>query len=260
MTTQNDANAKGTAVSPSWTWGSSARLVFDTSAEPGTIINASAQLAQVSLPEPAICSFYLQAAILVQDPLDTVETFTVNLLEGIGRVTVPRQVSFSNQPANLSPLEFTLPFVPVHALNVNVEATINHRSELPSPTCEIEIYFVLAPLTRIPQAEQRLAFGMAMPGEADSLDDDLRDELETEGPTAQQAVLNGRTLDGEGINGEGDDVEGDDDDDDDDGEELTPAERIIAAFTERHGRRPTRIEFKTVVQRIKQRNARRQGR
>lgn len=260
MTTQNDANAKGTAVSPSWTWGSSARLVIDTSGTPGTIVQASAQLAQVSLPEPAICSFYLQARLLVQDPLDTVESFTVNLLEGVGRVTVPRQVSFIGQPSSTSPLEYTLPFVPVHALNVNVEAVINHRSELPSPLCEIEVYFVLSPLTRIPQKAQVLAFGMAMPGEADDLDDGLREELEAEGPTVQQIMSEGQTS---GDASDGDAVQGDHEGDDDEGDdepELSPIDRLRLAMAERLGRPPTRLEVKATVRRIKARQARRRAR
>jgi hypothetical protein len=258
MTTQNDASAKGTAVSPSWTWGSSTRLIFDVSGEPGTSVSASAQLAQVSLPEPAVCSLYIQARLITGSPVDVIRTFTLNLLEGIGRVTVPRQVSFADQPGTLSPIEFTLPWVPVHALNVNVEAVLDHGSETPNPVCEVEVFLVLSPLTRIPQKEQMLAFGMAMPGEADDLDDGLREDLETEGPTAQQAVLNGLASDQDGSSPE---VEGDDEEEgDDDAPELTPLQRLAVAFEDRHGRRPTRIELQTIVQRIRSKRARRSRR
>lgn len=269
MTTQNDAGAKGTAVSPSWTWGSSARLVFDTSGTPGTIVNASAQLAQVSLPEPAICSFYLQAKLIVTDPLDTIESFTVNLLEGVGRVTIPRQITFDGQPSNVSPLEYTLPFVPVHALNVNVEASVNHRSELERPQCDVEIYFVLSPITRIPQQAQKLAFGMGLPGEADDLDDELRGELEAEGPTAAEVMAHGRDQeDGSSPQVDGDDEEqGDEEQGDEEPAEQPRVQRVpgwvlalIDALTERYGRRPTRTELRAAIARRQRRAMRRDQR
>jgi hypothetical protein len=252
MTTQTPK----TAVSPSWTWGSSARLVIDTSGNPGTIVGASAQLAQVSLPEPAICSFYLQASLQVDDPLDVVESFTVNLLEGVGRVTVPRQISFSSQPSTTSPLEYTLPFVPVHALQVNVEAVINHRSELPSPRCEIETYFVLSPITRIPQKIQEMQFGMAMPGEADDLDDELSGELEAEGPTVQAMMMEDRQ------NVDGSSPEEEDPDGDEPRVERSPPWllTLVDQLTRRLGRQPTRPELAKAVRRVRARVARRAAR
>jgi hypothetical protein len=251
------------AVVPSWTWGSSARLRIDRTTAfgppPNSVRTVSAQLMQVSLPEPAVCSVYLQAVASSRYPLnDKVQSITLNFNEGIGRVTVPRQITYPLQPAPGAPLEVTLAWVPVHALNVDVTLNVLLQEEEDDSEVEVEIYMILSPLTRIPQKEQQLAFGMALPGEADSLDDDLRDELETEGPTAQQAVLNGRTLDGEGINGQGDDVEGDDDGDDE--PELTPLQRVAAALTERLGRRPTRIELQSTVRKLRARAQRRQGR
>lgn len=247
------------AIDPSWTWGSSARLraTKETAAVPPVNVRrVSAQLMQVSLPEPAVCSIYLQAVASSRYPLDdTVQSLTVNMSEGIGRVTVPRQMTFPAQPSPGAPLETTLAWVPVHALNVDVTLNVRITNAAPDSEVEVEVYMILSPLTRIPQKEQKLAFGMALPGEADSLDDDLRDELETEGPTAQQAVLNGRTLDGEGINGEGDD-EGDDDEP----QQLSPVERVREALTERLGRRPTRIELIGAINKLKARAARRRGR
>lgn len=178
-------------VSPSWTWGSSARIDFDLS-NPGTTVLSSAQLAQVSLPEPAVCSIYIQAAFFTNFVGNVVRTFTLNLTEGVGRVAVPRQITFQFQPAINAPLEFTLPFVPVHALQVNAEATLDVLSEEPTDTASLEMYFVLSPLTRIPQKIQKLQFGMAMPGEADDLDDELSGELEAEGPSVVEAMREGR--------------------------------------------------------------------
>ncbi len=251
-------------ISPSWTWGSSGTLVFDLTGEPGQAVSASVQLAQVSLPEPAVCSFYLQATFLGSVPRDdTMNFLVVNLVEGVGRVAVPRQISFNHQPANLAPLEFTLPFVPVHALQVNVEGQLNHTSEDPNATARVELYFVLSPITRIPQNEQKLTFGMAMPGEADDLDDELREDLETEGPTARAAVMQGRNrVDGDDHQPELEQDEPDDEPDDDEPDEPQPPAvapwllRVVEQLTQRYGRPPKREELRAAVQRLRARRAR----
>jgi len=238
-----------TPVNPTWTWGSSAII---------TLVNEpaqSVQLAQISLPEPAVCSIYLQARIISNaDPADTVQAFTVNLIQGVGRVAVPRTLTFQAQPAVNAPLELTIPWVPLHALQVNVEAVGLFFSG--APEIRIEIYMVLSPLTRIPQKEQKLAFGMAMPGEADDLDDGLREELETEGPTATQIMMQGHEHNQDASDG----LEPVEEPEEEEPVELTPIQRVVAAFVERHGRKPTRIELATTVQRIKARAARRRGR
>lgn len=247
-----------TPISPSWTWGSSATLIVnDPNAGSGRPI-VSAQLAQVSLPEPAVCSVYFQASMTTADPRDVVRSFTLNLSEGIGRVTVPRQLSFPNQPAAPSPLEFTIPFMPVHALNVDCQAAVDVISG--APDIRIEVYMVLSPLTRIPQKEQKLAFGMAMPGEADDLDDDLREELEAEGPTAAQTVAGAYESQVDGSDG----LEPDDDgDDDDDGEQVprVPAwvMGLIQQLEARLGRRPTRLELAAAVKRLRARKVMREA-
>lgn len=242
-----------TAISPSWTWGSSATINFDLSGEPGQAVAASAQLAQIALPEPAVCSFYLQATFFASVPRDDyINIFVVNLLEGIGRVTVPRQIAFNHQPANRGPLEFTLPFVPVHALQVNVEAQLNHSSEDPNAQARVECYFVLSPLTRIPQQIQKLQFGMAMPGEADDLDDELSGELEAEGPSVVEAMTEGRQQVDASSPEEVDPYAQPD-------VERSPAWMLalVDALARKLGREPTRDELGRAVRRIRQRQARR---
>ena len=252
--TDDGGGTVGAHISPSWTWGSSATIDIPTT-NAGVTVSASAQVAQVSLPEPAVCSFYVQASLRA-DPLDVVRVFTINLSEGIGRVTVPRQVSFQFQPALNAPLEFTLPFVPVHALQVNIEASVDIVSEDPAGHVYIDVYFVLSPITRIPQQQQKLAFGMAMPGEADDLDDELREDLESEGPTAQAAVMQGRRS----VDGSNDQVEGDDDEGDDEGDDAPqpPAwlTNVVEQLTRRHGRKPTLPELRAAVERLRARRAR----
>lgn len=230
-------------VDPTWTWGSSAELVLkSTGLVGGGIVSASQQLAQVSLPEPAVCSLYFQAAARITNPQNlSVAVFTVNLNQGLGRVTVPRQLSFSGQPADGAPLEYTLPFIPLHALNVDVSCTANANDEAPGEIA-IQIYLVIAPITRIPQKTQKMEFGMATPGEADSLDDELRENLEEEAPTVEQIM--GREAD-ERAHGEQ--------------PETAPAWMLdlVDRLTARLRRAPTRQELRAAIARHQARAARR---
>jgi hypothetical protein len=241
-----------TAINPTWTWGSSANI----SLSPTLGFKNSSQLAQVTLPEPAVCSLYIQASARITNPATTsIGTFTINLLQGLGRVTVPRQVSFAGQPSDLAPLEWTMPFIPLHALQVDVEATGDFRSET-GGEIDIQIYLVIAPITRIPQKIQKLQFGMALPGEADDLDDELSGELEAEGPSVVEAMQEGRQA------VDGSSPEEIDDDDDAPQVERHPAwlMALIDQMTRRLGRQPTRPELAKAVQRVRQRLARRAGR
>lgn len=249
-----------TPISPSWTWGSSAIMEVTT---PQVIFQeaVSAQLAQISLPEPAVCTIYFQAAMSTRNPADRVRAFTIELTEGVGRVAVPRSLTFQFQPAVDAPLEFTIPFIPLHALQVRVSATVDAFTEDPAPLVRIETYMILSPLTRIPQREQKMTFGMATPGEADDLDDELREELQAEGPTAKEAVMQGRRP-YDGVDG-GEPVEGDDEEDDDeeDGPQVqrVPAWllQVVDQLTSRYGRKPSKTELRQAVQRLKARRARR---
>lgn len=240
------------AVDPTWTWGSSAQLrlsrTFSGAAE---VANTSAQLAQISLPEPAVCSLYLQASASFTSPQFTsVATFTINLNQGLGRVTVPRTIDFAGQPAEGAPLEFTLPFLPFHALNVDVSATANFDPDIPNTEIEINIFLIVAPITRIPQKIQQLQFGMALPGEADALDDELRENLEEDTPTVQ--AIMGREANVR--------VHGEPEEDDDEVEQV-PAWMldIVDRLTQRLKRTPTRRELRAAVARYRARAARRGG-
>lgn len=250
MATQGSNNPSN--VSPSWTWGSSARLEMGAS-KPNV---QSTQLAQVSLPEPAVCTLYIQAAMDTNLPnAARVGTFTLNLTEGVGRVAVPRQISFNAQPSINGPLEFTREFVPVHSLQVDVSCTAQFDD--PAALLNIQMYFVLSPLTRIPQQIQKLQFGMGLPGEADDLDDELRAELETEGPTVAQMMGQER--------GPEDASSPTEQTDDDEEPDEPPAVRrapawlltLVDHMTRRLGREPTRAELARAVKRVRARMARR---
>lgn len=234
------------SIAPSFTWGSSANLI---STKDGVAVGA--QLAAVNLPEPTVCTLYFQTRITRDTtPVGsgTIQVFTLNLFQGVGRVTVPRQISFAAQPAKVQPIEFTLQFVPLHALQVNITQTAAGIPGIGSWELETETYLVLAPLTRIaqPKAEQ-MKFGMALPGEADSIDDDLRDELEAESPTVAEIMRQ----DIEEPSSRGGQYE------------PPPTQagslvgEIIAQLTERLGRPPNRAEAEAAVSRVQARLARR---
>lgn len=230
------------AIPASWTWGSSIRVLSrDNNMSP------SLQLAAVTLPEPAVCTLYFQVAITQAstDPLATIRTYTVNLLQGIGRVTVPRQIVFDAQPAVGAPIEYTLPFMTIHALQVNVQQLAQNIVASP---IETECYLILAPLTRVAEAPEGapIDFGMALPGEADSLDHELVAELQEEGPTVAQVMA----------------AEADVADQPDELVEVMSPEQaivqdIVAHLRDRLGRAPTRPELKAAVQRVQDRMVRR---
>lgn len=237
-------------VLSSWMWGSSSRLTLLSSTVFGQ--QFSGQLLQVSLPEPAVCSLYLQATIVRQtNPLSAVGALTLNLLEGVGRVTVPRSLTFLGQPAPGAPLELTLPFVPVHALNVELVGTLGGVF-VPGDELEIQAYCVLSPLTKVggDKAGVPLQFGMALPGEADSLDDDMRQDVEPDQDEAEEQRE--------------EDEHADQDDQED---EPSPLEQRQAAFLmrvhdrmkERLGRPPTTLELRRAVRQIIQRRRRARG-
>jgi hypothetical protein len=227
-------------VNPTWTWGSSTTIAMSPTL--GFVV--SAQLAQVTLPEPAVCSLYFQATVTRADAGSSVSAFTLNLIQGVGRVAIPRQVSFAGQPSTLGPLEWTMPFIPLHSLQVDVEASLDGPGEV-----DLQIYFVLSPITRIPQKIQELQFGMAEPGEADSMDDELLTDLEGEAPSV--AEIMGQEADHRVHGDAGADDGGDE-------PQQAPAWMLdlVDALTARLGRAPKRSELHAAVTRMRERAAR----
>jgi hypothetical protein len=246
MTTPN------TAVNPTWTWGSSGKISLSLNL--GGQFQNSTQLAQVSLPEPAVCSIYFQATVLLSDPsISQIGSLTLNLSQGLGRVTIPRQISFAGQPANNAPIEWTIPFIPLHALQADVTANMIGNG---AGTAEIQLYLVLSPLTRIPQKIQQLQFGMATPGEADAADDELLENLEEEAPTVTQIMSEEAHERVHGAEPEPDDDDGGDE------PQAAPAWMmdLVDALTRRLHRAPSRQELRAAVTRLRERQAKRAGR
>ena len=239
--------AQGTAIDPTWTWGSSANFTLTF----GGDFSTSKQLAQVTLPEPAVCSVYFQASATINDPaLASVGTFSLLLTQGLGRVSIPRSIDFAGQPSFDSDLEWTIPFLPIHALQAEVSCIGDLR---PGGEITIQVYLVLSPLTRIPQQVQKLKFGMALPGEADSLDDELLENLEGDAPTVADIMGHEAQHRVHGDDG--------DDGDDDGGEDPQAAPAwmmdLVDALTQRLHRPPSRAELAKAVARMRERQARR---
>lgn len=220
-------------------WGSSSRLKLVGSTTFAQ--QFSGQLAQVTLPEPAVCSFYLQAAITSQtNALTTVGSLTINLLQGIGRVTVPRSLTFMGQPAPGAPLELTIPFVPLHSVQVDMVGIMGGPFN-PGDELTIEAYFVLAPITKVggDKAGVPLEFGMALPGEADGLDDSMHDEVEEEHPGTIEVMRARLTEPG-------------DDDEHDDPREVFRG-KLSKLLREKLGRNPTPLEIRRTMRKLAER-------
>lgn len=244
-----------TAISPSWTWGSSQNVALVSAAPALFAPGVSQQLAQVALPEPAVCSLYFQVSITVSDPTILLRVFNIRFTQGVGRTSVIREISYLAQPAPLAPLEVTLAFMPLHALQVDVFAAADFGV---AGRADLAVSLILTPLTRIPQKEQKLAFGMALPGEADDMDDELREDLESEGPTARDAVMQGRR----DIDGSNDTVMEEGEEEEGQHVQRAPAWllQVVDQLTNRYGRKPTRAELKQAVVRLRARKARQLGR
>ncbi len=242
-----------TAVSPSWTWGSTTTVTLASPTPALFFFGQSQQLAQVSLPEPAVCSIYFQADVTADKPTNVLRVFNIRFSQGVGRTTVIREISYLNQPAPLAPLEVTLPFMPLHALQVDVVAGADFGPG--GGQIDVNVSLILTPLTRIPQKAQKLAFGMAMPGEADDLDDELSGEFEAEGPSVIEAMREGRGPDDGSSPQERDHRP-------EPQVERSPAWllTLVDQMTRKLGRQPTRPELARAVRRLRQRVARRAGR
>lgn len=216
-------------------WGSSTPLqIIGTTPTSGV----SAQVADVRMPEPLVCTVYFQAEF--SGGAGTIQALTLNLHAGLGRTTVNRSLSFLGQPAPGNGLEFTIPFLPMVNLLVDVVVLGFAAPGSPEvvngvPAFTLTLTLQAAPLNRAHFQQEMKSFGMALPGEADSLDDELERDLEPSVPAVEIITS----------------------------AEPSPANRLIeqtiAALTSRLGRRPTKPEVRLALARIDARRARRQG-
>jgi hypothetical protein len=156
----------------SFLWGQSARMRLEF----GTAV--SQQVLQVSLPSPAVCAIYLRVEQETPPGFGNIHLFTAQFTIGLGRTNIRRTLVWPNAPAPGAPIEFVIPMQPVGALQL--DCTLEGVA---LPEIFVNVGAELAPITHIsPSAKPPLKFGMALPGEAEGVDDDAFDELEEYDP------------------------------------------------------------------------------
>lgn len=164
-------------------WGSNAIVSWDTSGQPSPEV----QVADVRLPEACITSCYFQAQ-LTGDPtvVGSISVLTLTLNVGLGRVTMIRRYDFIGLPYVGNPIQFTIPFLPAAQILASVQGV--GASSTPGKTYDVLCDFQAAPIARFPHTNDPLKFGMALPGEADGLDDEMLTDLEEHAPDEAQVM------------------------------------------------------------------------
>ena len=156
-------------------WGATSTLSFtDTAPQEGVTL----QLADIRIPEPVTASIYFEAQR--EGQAGTVQALTLDLLLGLGRTNVKRTTTFLFQPTFGAPILFALPLQPV----VSVQAIVTARGFVSTGGNKVDVVCTIqvAPITRINYQSEGLKFGMALPGEADGMDDAMHEDLEEEAP------------------------------------------------------------------------------
>jgi len=158
-------------------WGSNTILSFPVS---GSVVQLPpVQLIDAPMPEPCTATILFQAEVTAPPSLlYAISYLTLNLTIGLGRVSVNRQYTWNGTPRIGVPIIFTLPFVPVVQLLATVQGGGQSFGGEPATVlCSAQV----SPIGRFPLSNS-LTFGMAKPGEADGLDDELLDDLEAHSP------------------------------------------------------------------------------
>lgn len=179
--THTDGDASGDQLLLTKMWGSSNQLRFTSASASNT---DSQQLADIRFPEPAVCSIFLQSAIL--SGTGTIGVINYELIVGLGRTVTTRILTYPAQPTPGIALDVIVPQQPISSLQVRVFGT--GSSSVVGQDYIVQNVIEVAPFTRLDYRKDPLTFGMAEPGEADGLDDDLRDELEAEAPTVREML------------------------------------------------------------------------
>jgi hypothetical protein len=171
-------------------WGSTVDVhINDTIAADGF----SVQFSDVRLPEPLDCSIYFHAERA--GVAGTLVATTLELLIGLGRTNVKRTSTFMGQPTPTAPLDFSLPFQPMTIVQARAIVQGFKAASGTEPMI-IRCTLQVAPVTRAQYEKEALKFGMALPGEADGMDDDLYEDLEENAPGVAD-IMRDRQANGE---------------------------------------------------------------
>lgn len=195
-------------------WGSSAQVIW----QPGAPNRApETQVADIRLPEACVTSVYFQAEVLTPPAVATgvIQSLFLRLTIGLGRTTVHRVNAWIGVPTVGSPIQLTLPFVPAASILAQVGGIGNSLSltDAFALLCTIEV----SPIGRFPIKKEPLQLGMALPGEADGMDDAMYENLEEQHPETAE-IMRARQAAGEHP-GDFEDTAADDELDEDDEEE-----------------------------------------
>ncbi|HEV8549237.1 MAG TPA: hypothetical protein VGQ57_09415 [Polyangiaceae bacterium] len=178
-------------------WGSTVQLQI-----PGNTPTSglSIQVADVRMPEPLVCSVYFQADFAAGQ--GTVIGLQLDSQVGLGRTTANERRIFPNQPVPTGSLIETFDHVPLITYLANVTvfgfADPGSTQTLPNPAggggsvpaFTLNLTIQVAPITRAKVTAEHQIWGMALPGEADELDDEMEKDLQPLEPTHdQRAVL-----------------------------------------------------------------------
>jgi hypothetical protein len=168
-------------------WGASGKLVFPG---PAVVDSVTLQLADIRFPEPvsATISFIAHRA----GGPGTVQALTLELLLGLGRTNVTRPATFNLQPTFGVPIVYLIEMQAVVSVQGRV---IGSGFSAGAVAAEVDCTLQASPITRIQYEREALKFGMALPGEADGMDDAMREDLEEYAPE-EAAIMRERQAQG----------------------------------------------------------------
>lgn len=165
-------------------WGSTTKIAFDPS---GAQASQPRQVADVRLPMACACSVFFMAEITSQPTVTgVINSLELEMTIGLGRVTTTRKLAFAGVPNPGAQFELTLPFVPLATLMATLSG--NGTSFTPGEAYEVTITMMVTPIGILEIKSEPLEFAMATPGEADDIDEDLRDELEPDAPSPEDVA------------------------------------------------------------------------
>lgn len=115
-------------VPASFTWAASEMTTLR-----GANVDVTQTLNQIRLPRPCVCTLYLQIEIVRRAAGAFIQTTNATLRVGMGRTNIGRNLNFNLLPGFTNPLEFTIPFLPMHTLTCDVTfhpSTVNPTDEI----------------------------------------------------------------------------------------------------------------------------------
>lgn len=165
-------------------WGSTTKIAFDPT---GAQQSQPKQVADVRLPMACACTVFFMAEVTSQPTVaGVVNSLELEMTIGLGRVTTTRKLAFAGVPNPGAQFEVTLPFVPLATLMATLTGT--GTSFTPGSDYEITITMMVTPIGILKIEAEPLEFGMSTPGEAEDLDESLRDELEPDAPSPEEVA------------------------------------------------------------------------